>query len=428
MKIKDGTIVIIIIAIVILALWWVLDANSSTKIPPVASPTVSLVIYHDSIGVDTDGDGTIDNYLYSNYTPSWTIQKGANITLTVTGDTILIASATPGTSDSMGVDTDGDGTVDNYLYSTSSMFAMLREGTGITFTVDTDTLKIETTLGTTIVTGEITDQTIVKADIDSTASNFIFDDAYRGTSAEAGSVLVTKNYSDLNEAELTNSAGLAAALDDESGTGTVAFTTSPTFVTPTLGAATATSYDGVAAANLLDKSATEAITGAWDFGGATSLEIPAIADPTTNAEGEIAWDANDDAIEVYMGDESESALIPAYQTIDALIFAPDGVNDAIPLMHVDAMVFPFGIELDQLSIGLPADAAYEMAFEEWAGDPIVLQNAIDTVITGAADGYMEETAITDAAIDADDYIYISIPATDVDWVHVQIIYHINDGN
>ena len=38
-----------------------------------------------------------------------------------------------------------------------------------------------------------------------------------------------------------SSANLAAALTDEAGSGTVAFTTSPTFVTPTLGAATATS-------------------------------------------------------------------------------------------------------------------------------------------------------------------------------------------
>ena len=38
-----------------------------------------------------------------------------------------------------------------------------------------------------------------------------------------------------------SSANLAAALTDESGSGTVAFTTSPTFVTPTLGAASATS-------------------------------------------------------------------------------------------------------------------------------------------------------------------------------------------
>jgi len=46
--------------------------------------------------------------------------------------------------------------------------------------------------------GEIADQTITKADIDTTASNFVFDDAYRGTSDEADSVLATKGYVDAN--------------------------------------------------------------------------------------------------------------------------------------------------------------------------------------------------------------------------------------
>jgi hypothetical protein len=41
-----------------------------------------------------------------------------------------------------------------------------------------------------------------------------------------------------------SSANLAAALTDEAGSGTVAFTNSPTFVTPTLGAASATSING----------------------------------------------------------------------------------------------------------------------------------------------------------------------------------------
>jgi hypothetical protein len=40
-----------------------------------------------------------------------------------------------------------------------------------------------------------------------------------------------------------SSANLAAALTDEAGSGTVAFTNSPTFVTPTLGAATASTVD-----------------------------------------------------------------------------------------------------------------------------------------------------------------------------------------
>ena len=46
----------------------------------------------------------------------------------------------------------------------------------------------------------------------------------------------------LYEGELDNSAGLLAALDDETGTGVAVFSTSPVLVTPTLGAATGTDF------------------------------------------------------------------------------------------------------------------------------------------------------------------------------------------
>lgn len=169
---------------------------------------------------------------------------------------------------------------------------------------------------------------------------------------------------------------------------------------------------------------------ALDMGGDTSLEIPNGNNPTTNAEGEVAWDANDDAIEVYSGDEAESALIPVYQRIDVLIMAPDGVADEIPILHVDAILYPFGIEIDQVSITIPADAAYSMVFEEWAGDPPAAQADIETVSTGAGDSYMEvaQGDIDNASIDADDYVFLHVPATDVDWIHCQVIYHVMEGN
>ena len=48
---------------------------------------------------------------------------------------------------------------------------------------------------------------------------------------------------------------------------------------------------GITAANLVDKSATEAITGNWNFGAATVLEIPNAAAPTApSVDGEIGID------------------------------------------------------------------------------------------------------------------------------------------
>ena len=174
----------------------------------------------------------------------------------------------------------------------------------------------------------------------------------------------------------------------------------------------------------------DAGTGAFDFGGATSLEIPNAANPTTDAEGEIAWDSDDDAIEVYSGDESESVLIPMYQKIDGLIDTPDGIADEIAIFRVDALLYPHGIELDQLSITTSVDGAYSMVFEEWSGDPPAAENDIETVTTGASDSYKEVASgdIDDATIDADDYIFLHVPSTDIDWIHFQIIFHVTEGD
>lgn len=56
-------------------------------------------------------------------------------------------------------------------------------GTGLQIT----TGALEATLGTAIVSGEITDQTIIKDDLDSTSSNFAFDDAFHVTTGVADS-------------------------------------------------------------------------------------------------------------------------------------------------------------------------------------------------------------------------------------------------
>ena len=155
----------------------------------------------DSLGIDADGNGTVDNYLYSTTAGAFHIKKGSNITLTVTGDTVTIGGdAAAGTADSIGIDTDGDGAINNYLYSTAGAIAMIKEGAGITLTVDTDTLSIATTLGTTITTGEVTDSTLTGADINS-ASNLnvnkvLADTLSMGTygGAESPRIYMRKSY------------------------------------------------------------------------------------------------------------------------------------------------------------------------------------------------------------------------------------------
>lgn len=198
----------------------------------------------------------------------------------------------------------------------------------------------------------------------------------------------------------------------------------------------ADSADWNAAADKFDTNYTQitlaTVLGAVDIGGATSLEIPAVDDPATDAEGEIAWDANDDAIEVFSGDESESVLIPIYNHISIPIVLPDSVQVYVPnliIFKVNALIYPHGIEIDLVSIQLAADAAYSMVIEEWSGaDPPVLENIISTVTTGASDTYAEEAPDNDAVVDAGDRIVLNIPTTDVPVVTVEIFFHVTAGN
>lgn len=63
------------------------------------------------------------------------------------------------------------------------------EGTGLTVTSGV----LAADLGTAIVTGDITDQTIINADMDTTSENFVFDGAFHINSNEADSAYVTAN-------------------------------------------------------------------------------------------------------------------------------------------------------------------------------------------------------------------------------------------
>lgn len=79
--------------------------------------------------------------------------------------------------------------------------------------------------------------------LDGTATKFLRDDGSWQTITGGGDALTSNP---LSQFASTNSAQLAGVLSDETGSGVVVFSTSPTLVTPVLGAATATSVNKVA--------------------------------------------------------------------------------------------------------------------------------------------------------------------------------------
>ena len=112
-------------------------------------------------------------------------------------------------------------------------------GTGLDKTGNT--LDIDSTVTTNDGTQTLTNKTINGSS--NTITNVSLTSGVTGTLpvANGGTGITSLGTGIATFLETPSSANLAAALTDEAGTGTVAFTDSPTFTTPTLGAAAATS-------------------------------------------------------------------------------------------------------------------------------------------------------------------------------------------
>jgi len=123
-------------------------------------------------------------------------------------------------------------------------------GTGLDKTGNT--LDIDSTVTTNDGTQTLTNKTINGSS--NTITNVSLSTGVTGTLpvANGGTGITSLGTGIATFLETPSSANLAAALTDESGSGTVAFTTSPTFVTPTLGEATGTSLSLTGSVTLAD--------------------------------------------------------------------------------------------------------------------------------------------------------------------------------
>ncbi len=98
------------------------------------------------------------------------------------------------------------------------------------------------------------------------------------------------------QSKLNNSAGLAAALSDETGTGVAVFNNTPTLVTPNLGAATGTSLSltgNITTGSTTLHTTSVALTNGAGASAGTLGNAPAVGNPTKwisiNDNGTTRW-------------------------------------------------------------------------------------------------------------------------------------------
>lgn len=145
------------------------------------------------------------------------------------------------------------------------------------FALLTDTATFVGGTGITSTVVKVGAATSVTFDIDSTVATL------------TGAQTLTNKTIDLSNNTLTaTSAQIAAAVSDETGTGSLVFATSPTLITPTLGSALATSITATTGALLISGAAgnnnvniTPTGTGTVDVG---SKRITSVATPTSDTD------------------------------------------------------------------------------------------------------------------------------------------------
>lgn len=172
----------------------------------------------------------------------------------------------------------------------------------------------------------------------------------------------------------------------------------------------------------LGTAATQSIasaSGAWDFGGATSVEVPNGAGGTTvDAAGEVCVDTTSRTVNFHDG-TAEVVLNPL-RTFAMLILAPVATDD-LPIFRFEAAA-------------TVVKTVYAITGgTNWVGQ---VQEANDAQGTSAADTQAADSTVTgtttvtsysNASFDAGDYAFLKTTSVSgsVTWLHVQVWYREN---
>jgi len=177
-----------------------------------------------------------------------------------------------------------------------------------------------------------------------------------------------------------------------------------------------------------------ATAGDYNFGSANvDLELPQTSPAVPDVDGQVELDFTDGTVVIQHGSahaelsaSTDVVVGKLIKSFAATIFAPDGVNDVIPLKMIDDLEFPHGVVIVECLLQVGTDVNYTLTLQNYDDfDTINAGNGtIDAVAyTAGNNGEVTDTTITYGTIAAGQIIMMSIPATDVDWMHIEVFYY-----
>lgn len=197
--------------------------------------------------------------------------------------------------------------------------------------------------------------------------------------------------------------------------------------------------DDLAAGSVGESELIEAMnfvpTGAWDFGGASSLEMKNATSATIDADGEFYLETDQDQIVVQAGSgvagqiaANQDVAIPLIMQKDITLIEPDLIqtaSDAVPIFTIDSYNYPAGIKITAIRLATSASSSASYNIEEWTTPTDGSPSTIDAIATSAS-SETTETTITDSDIAVGGYVYVDLDTTDIAWAKITIWYYVKD--
>jgi hypothetical protein len=178
-----------------------------------------------------------------------------------------------------------------------------------------------------------------------------------------------------------------------------------------------------------------ASTGTVDFSSATSLGIPAATAPALSADGQIALETDEDAVNIQGGSGSAGGVpantdvaLPLVRQKDITLLEPDQiqvVSDAIPMFTVDSFNYPNGITITAIRLATSSNSTLAVNVEEWVSPTDGAPVTIDNIATSSSTE-ITETTISDASVAAGSYVMLDLDTTDINWAKLTVWYYVND--